>query len=652
MPTSTSSVSILDASGKPYTKRQVELRPVKPASARDESTGVYVYAGVQSRDLPVQGIEEFADPDAVRYVLREHAEGRFYRAARLVEAMLEDSRIAGCLETRINGLQGLPFEMQPPKAGPPGRKKREAIAKKLREEWDDCFPTEDRVNLLTWGYMLGVGLGQLIWEKTPQRWKARLQVWNPAYVEWVEVEKSYYVQTMHGRSRVTPGDGQWVLFTPYGYEAGWKRALLRRLAVPYCCRLFGTRDLSRSSEVNGSPAKLAKFPRRASQEEISRFIQGLGALSVDSVVGMPVESPGDPTLTVNDVAQWDAKLLESTSRGHEIFNVLLQRADTDIAIAINGQNLTTEVKSGSLAAASVHRNVQADKVRNDGSQQRTFFREQCLRPLVVFNHGAGDATPFPTWDTEPPEDQKARADTLGALGDAAKKLREGGFPIRHLELADSFGLELELEADGSVLPVPSPDILKEDLATGTMTRDERRRALGLKPLGGKRGSEALGEVAEEVPVPPAAVDNLGAEAAQETLLTLLSLRTQALEQLRAGKPEVYGREARWFIRQVAVSFWSPAIQRELDRRSGVALPPATYARARGTPSVQVLLRLVGAATSDADLRARLERLYAKDGLSTETEGFARALAAARALAEFTGTPAGMKPPTHTPEATP
>lgn len=650
-----------------------KVQPAAPAPQsfedRADRHGV-VYAGLAVRDLPTQAMEEFRSPDEVRRVLRMHAEGNFSRSAYLWEAMLADDRVAGCLDTRVAGLQGLPFEMQPAGGRRPNRRKAKAVAKHAEEIWKSGFPLEDRVNLLRWGYGIGVGVGQLRYLRSANEWKPSLEVWHGSFVYWDWTTRSYWVQTEQGPVEVDPGNGQWVVFTPYGYERGWMDGLVRRLSVPFSMRLFGSRDLARASEVSGNPSRIGKYPRTAPKEEREAFIKGLAMLTTDAVVGLPVE-PGEQGLgdgSTEAVPQYDVSLLESAGRNWQVFDLLLKRADTDIAVAILGQNLTTQVEGGSFAAASVHGQVKQDYIKRDGIQAQEFFFAQVLKPWTVIHYGDSALTPQPVWDTRPPEDQKARAETLAKVGEAVESLeRKGRFVVDRQEIADSFRLPLLLGKDGEGLTRPAK-MTDADLKSGSVQRDEHRESLGLKPLGGKRGKELLGAATSEVPVPPKAQQKEGPQA-EATLLTLLSLSKGALAQLATGTPYLKG-EARWFARAHDVGAWAPAARAELARR-GLAAPEAPEVSTQAGPTapgaevpqpvrdalafveeveaaqagpaqgvvnplLKRVMETVASATSYEDLREKLVALYASTETQMTEEALADRLVDAQSLARLMG----------------
>ena len=149
-----------------------------------------------------------------------------------------------------------------------------------------------------------------------------------------------------------------------------------------------------------------------------------------------------------------------------------------------GQNLTTEVQGGSYAAGTMHERILADIIRSDEQKTTTHLRWQVLKPIVAFNYGASalDSTPWPHWDTTPPEDQSKRATMLAALIPAIDNAERVGQAINTDELLASFGL-----------PIVPPEertfergkLFKYHLDHGVVSRNEVREGLGHKPRPGE-----------------------------------------------------------------------------------------------------------------------------------------------------------------------
>jgi hypothetical protein len=118
-------------------------------------------------------------------------------------------------------------------------------------------------------------------------------------------------------------------------------------------------------------------------------------------------------------------LLEAVSQGAP-FQALMDKSEACIAVSVLGNNLSTEVKGGSFAAAKVHETVKQDIIASDAALLSTCLREQHVAPYCSVNFGDAQLAPYPHWETEPPEDQKVRGESLKALGEGLAALQGVG----------------------------------------------------------------------------------------------------------------------------------------------------------------------------------------------------------------------------------
>jgi hypothetical protein len=80
------------------------------------------------------------------------------RAADLCEAMLGDDHVSGVLTKISQTLFGLPLTFQPGEG-----RKTPVRDLEARQDWQAMFPAADLGHLLSWGLLLGVGVGELVW---------------------------------------------------------------------------------------------------------------------------------------------------------------------------------------------------------------------------------------------------------------------------------------------------------------------------------------------------------------------------------------------------------------------------------------------------------------------------------------------------------
>ena len=377
------------------------------------------------REPPVATFTNWSVP-RVRQALLLLEQGDFYEAALLADQMLRDDRVAGVMDTRVNGILGLPVSFEAPDG-------TDKLAAEVESVYWRIFPEDTVRELLRYGLLLGVVAVELIW-KTGDRWVPEIRVWHPQFLTWRTDLEAFQVQTTEGPLAITPGDGKWALFAPGGARRPWMGALVRRLAIPWLIRQYAWRDWARWSEKHGLPTIKARVPAEASDEDRERFFDSLASLASEGLVELPRDAQGNG---------FDVELLEAAARDWEGFRDLIAQTDAAISIAVLGQNLTTEVKGGSYAAAKVHDRIRQDYLEADAESLSTFQREQVLAWFAEFNYGDRALAPWPRFATQPPEDRAGRAQALEGLANAIKTFVDAGVPLDVTALAEEFELPLE-----------------------------------------------------------------------------------------------------------------------------------------------------------------------------------------------------------------
>ena len=109
----------------------------------------------------------------------------------------------------------------------------------------------------------------------------------------------------------------------------------------------------------------------------------------------------------------------------------MDKLETSISIAVNGQNMTTEHQGAGLNAggvAAVQNQVRLDK-RKEDAKIALALRAQCLTWWAKWNYNDPDLAPRPEYQVEPPEDELAEASSLKMLGDALQSLQTAQVPV-------------------------------------------------------------------------------------------------------------------------------------------------------------------------------------------------------------------------------
>lgn len=377
----------------------------------------------------------------------------------LCEDLVGDDRIQGALTARVRGLLRLPVSFETDEPDGEDRPIRDALS----DDFWKMYPEDDLHSLCVWGILAGVGLGEHIWIERDGRHIPTLKVWHPRWLRFDWQTREWFVLTDGGEEvQVNPGDGKWILFTPYGKNRPWSQAAWRPLALASIVKTFAIQDWARHSEIHGTPIRVGSAPNGAKAEARRDMASELHALGRDTAIVPP---PG-----------YDVKLLEATARTWEMFPAQIEWAEKTMAITLTGQNLTSDVTGGSFAAASVHQAIRLEIIQSDEQNLSTTLREQGLRWWSEINFGT-DA-PWARWDTRPPEDDKVRAESWSQAAEAILKLEAAGLRVDKRQVASDLGIELLADDEAE----PAGELLPFHFEFGLVTINEARSRLGLPPV--------------------------------------------------------------------------------------------------------------------------------------------------------------------------
>lgn len=371
--------------------------------------------------------------------------GQFRQAALLVDAMNRDDRIAGVDATRTGALRAAPITCKATSS--------KRLAMKIAEELGGSDEEPGKLlkmipgpvlgELSRWGRHLGIAVAQKVWDTSAKSWTPRLVPFHPQFLRFDWTTKTYRLLVFGESEIVLPrtdlsprGDQDWFVWTPYGYYYGWLQAMVRYLARIYVMRGWNRRDWARYGEVHGSPITAAKAPANAPKEEKDYFFRAVANRGSEATVMLPQAEGGD------QAAQWGIELIEATARTFETFQQFGEKLDIDIAIAILGQNLTTQVNGGSLAATKEHSLVRIDKAKEDAAIGDA-IRDQVLTWWAEYNYGDPELAPRITIEVEPPENETEEGAALKALGDGIDSLnRAAGGAVDVRAILEDHGIPM------------------------------------------------------------------------------------------------------------------------------------------------------------------------------------------------------------------
>lgn len=376
-------------------------------------------------------------PAMIKVAEQQADTGNLRMAADLCDWLLGDDRIGPVLHSRVQALLGLTPTFEP--SGDKRRANRAVKALDAQEDWWQAYP-EPELNLMaSWGLLLGAAPMHHVWEAFPEHGNRLLPqpaFWHPQHLRFDQMTRQWKIRVQQSggapgtwREEVlTPGDGTWILHTPYGVNRPWSMGLWRNLSRWSLLKTLAMDDWSRTSGNSGiltatAGAEVPGFDKHARDELANDIYER----AKNAVAALP---PGV-----------DLKLVATTANTEALFKAQIDLANSVIAIAIRGGNLSTEVKGGSLAAAESQRETGDEpRLRFDAQSIATTIHDQSLVWWAEFNFGDRRLAPWPVYPVEQEEDvaKKAEAATLAAT--AATSLMKMGFEIEPQGFIDEFGL--------------------------------------------------------------------------------------------------------------------------------------------------------------------------------------------------------------------
>lgn len=391
------------------------------------------------RDIPNVNVQTGWTIAQTRQALVDLCAGIFDMPAQLVDSLIGDSRIQASLISINGGLFSRPITWEVPVGY---EEDEEAIAclAAWQKAWPDIGTEAALSDAITWDVMLGFWTAQILWDTSGDQWLPQIHPWHPRFIYYNWSLRTYVATTMDGPVAITAGDGKWILHAPHGEYRGWLHGAERSVSPWWLSRNYALRDASRYSEKHGMPTTKAWTPFGADPIAINDFRNALRKLGQESVIQVPRSA--DPK-----VGEYDVEYLEAKDQSWEVFFRLIEQCNMEITLAIQAQNLTSEVKEGSLAAAREHGDVKQTLLQ---SKARGFCRTlhtQLAKPFAAYNYSRPEIAPVPKWDIKPIDDKKTLALAFMNLGQALNYLRIAGKAVKDVRaLALQFGVDVgELE---------------------------------------------------------------------------------------------------------------------------------------------------------------------------------------------------------------
>ncbi len=371
--------------------------------------------------------------------------GNLRYAANLSDWIMADDRVQGTLDTRVQSLLGLDpiFEA----SGDRRRSKKAVNALELEEDWWASYDESEIAQMMKWGIILGCAPLRHRWLTMPghgDRILPKPEFWHPQHLRYDYSTRKWMISVSDMNNPftreevLTPGDGTWILHAPHGLNRPWASGAWRGLAPFVLMKHLAIQDWMVHSErasllvgtQDAADIGLGEAPvgdDRSTERERQDLAQHIYDRGREAVIILP---PG-----------FDLKLVEAQANTEQLYRSQIAIADTAIAVQIRGGNLTTEVQSGSRAAAEAQERLGDEvKRRFDGQAATTTLHDQSLVYWALHNFGDMMLAPWPVYPSGPRKDQQARAASLDAAAKCGMSLQKLGYTIDPEGFAEEFEL--------------------------------------------------------------------------------------------------------------------------------------------------------------------------------------------------------------------
>lgn len=365
--------------------------------------------------------------------------GNLTPAAQLYRAMRRDGTISGLLSTRAAGLLRLPRSF----TGAPDMVALMRARSNDQDLFDSTFPPSELRVFAEDLIMLNVAVAELV--PVPGRKNPIFIRHEPEFLYYRWNENRWYFRSIAGPLPITPGDGRWVLGLAGGRISPWQFGAW----IP-CGNAFIEKSHAKLYRQNygsklANPARVIHAPPGAQEPERDGMLARMAAWGINTVVELP--------------AGWEASLLESNGRGHQVWQEDESSANTDIKMAIAGQLVTSDGGTG-FDKGDLFETIRSDIVQTDGSILAYILNTQAMPMLTALMIDLPTALADPgsvAWDTTPPQDRQREATLIStgasALAQLTASLQGYPFAVNVPELALRLGLPI---APGTPVAPPEP----------------------------------------------------------------------------------------------------------------------------------------------------------------------------------------------------
>lgn len=319
-----------------------------------------------------------ATPASVTSIFNEAATGRTSRLIDLYKhSRLHDSRLDAVCATRVLAIQSRAWVMRPP---PGYERDAEAIqvAANVTEIFNSIRGLQSIIGHLGHAALEHVAVAEHVWSMNSRGWWVSQPRWvHPNRAGWtipgIEPCWSLYEAQEIAGQPFSRWPDKFIVHSPVAGRSDypWMRGAMRSRAAASVVKRLGVRWWLKMLERWGQPQVVAyRADTATADDEGDEVIAALRAMGSDWRATLP-EGWKLEAIPVQVQTDLHSRWVE--------WNAL------EDAIAILGQNLTTEIKEGSYAAAKAHQRVRLDILAADLWELAETITDQWIEPLVRYN---------------------------------------------------------------------------------------------------------------------------------------------------------------------------------------------------------------------------------------------------------------------------
>lgn len=304
--------------------------------------------------------------------------------------ILSDSHVGGCVRRRKAAIKGLEWRITPT-----GNEKTDEIL----ASFFDRLPVNQIINQILDAALFGYQALEVMWASENGLLLPTEIVGKPQ--EWFvfDEDNRLMLRTKENRNGDIVPEKKFLLATQQAdYMNPYGRADLAMCFWAATFKKGGFKFWLEFAEKYGSPWLVGKYPRNANVHEIDELLDSMEKMLGTAVAAIPDDSSID--------------MLESGSKGgsSQVFDDFLRYCKSEIAVALLGQNQTTEAEAN-RASATAGLEVTRD-IRDDDARMVEGVFNQLLAWICELNFHVDTLPTFELYEQESIDKLQAERDGL------------------------------------------------------------------------------------------------------------------------------------------------------------------------------------------------------------------------------------------------